>query len=90
MPTLEPWAVLADVADHLQVSDDTVLRWIASRNLPGHRMGRMWRFQLTEVDAWMRVLTSGRLDRGVSHDGHHACQRSSTVVPLGLQSFGSR
>ena len=54
MATLEPWAVLADVADHLQVSDDTVLRWIAHRDLPGLRVGRVWRFELTEVDTRVR------------------------------------
>jgi excisionase family DNA binding protein len=54
MSALEPWSVLADVAGHLQVSEDTVLRWIAHRELPGHRVGRVWRFKLTEVDSWVR------------------------------------
>lgn len=55
MPTPEPWSILADVAGHLQVSEDTVLRWIAKRHLPAHRVGRIWRFKLTEVDAWVRA-----------------------------------
>lgn len=54
MPTPEPWSILTDVAAHLQVSEDTVLRWIAKRRLPAHRVGRIWRFKLTEVDAWVR------------------------------------
>lgn len=33
MPTPEPWSILADVAGHLQVSEDTVLRWIANELL---------------------------------------------------------
>ena len=41
MPALEPWSVLADVAGHLHVSEDTVLRWIAQRKLPAHRVGRV-------------------------------------------------
>ena len=36
---LEPWSVLADVAGHLQASEYTVLRWIARRELPAHRVG---------------------------------------------------
>ena len=36
MTTPEPWSILADVAGHLQVSEDTVLRWIAKRKLPGY------------------------------------------------------
>jgi excisionase family DNA binding protein len=55
MPTPEPWSILADVAAHLQVSEDTVLRWIAKRKLPAHRVGRIWRFKLTEVDLWVRA-----------------------------------
>jgi excisionase family DNA binding protein len=55
MSTPEPWSILADVAGHLQVSEDTVLRWIAKRHLPAHRVGRIWRFKLTEVDAWVRA-----------------------------------
>lgn len=55
MPALEPWSVMADVANHLQVSEDTVLRWIANRKLPAHRVGRVWRFKLTEVDTWVRA-----------------------------------
>lgn len=54
MPALEQWSVLADVAGHLQVSEDTVLRWIAGRALPAHRVGRVWRFKLSEVDTWVR------------------------------------
>lgn len=54
MITPEPWSILADVAGHLQVSEDTVLRWIAKRKLPAHRVGRTWRFKISEVDAWVR------------------------------------
>ena len=42
MTTPEPWTILADIAGHLQVSEDTVLRWIAKRKLPAHRVGRSW------------------------------------------------
>jgi len=55
MTTPEPWSILADVAGHLQVSEDTVLRWIAKRKLPAHRVGRIWRFKISEVDAWVRA-----------------------------------
>jgi len=69
MSTPEPWSILADVAGHLQVSEDTVLRWIAKRKLPAHRVGRIWRYKLTEVDAWLRV------------GGHHADGTFGTVQP---------
>ena len=30
------------------------LRW-ADRGMPGHRIGRLWKFKLSEVDAWART-----------------------------------
>jgi len=55
VPKPEPWSILADVAGHLQVSEDTVLRCIAKRHLPAHRVGRNRRFKLTEADLWVRA-----------------------------------
>ncbi|TQE99805.1 MAG: helix-turn-helix domain-containing protein [Spiribacter salinus] len=51
--TTEPWATLQEVAEHLKVSEDTVHRWISSRAMPAHRIGRVWRFKLSQIDAWV-------------------------------------
>jgi excisionase family DNA binding protein len=53
--SVEPWVSLQDVAKHLQVAEDTVHRWIARKGLPAIKAGRVWRFKLTEVDAWLRT-----------------------------------
>lgn len=53
MPS-EPWVSVDDVAKHLGVVRDTVYRWIDSKGLPAHRVGRLWKFKLDEVDAWVR------------------------------------
>ncbi len=61
MPTVsDPWASVEDIADHLGVSKDTVYAWIAKRAMPAHRVGRLWKFQPSEVDAWVR--TGGAAD----------------------------
>lgn len=52
--TTESWATLQEVTEHLKVSEETIHRWMAARNLPTHRAGRVWRFKLTEIDAWVR------------------------------------
>ncbi len=52
----ESWVTLQQVAEYLQVSEDTIHRWMAAKGLPAHRVGRYWRFRLSEVDAW---VTSG-------------------------------
>jgi excisionase family DNA binding protein len=53
--TTEPWASVEDVAKHLGVAKDSVYRWIDTRDLPAHKIGRLWKFKLTEVDAWVRA-----------------------------------
>lgn len=50
----EAWATLAEVATHLQCAEETVHRWIRKKALPAHRLGRNWRFKLSEVDEWVR------------------------------------
>lgn len=53
------WLSVDEIASHLGISKDTVYAWIASRGLPGHRVGRLWKFQLAEVDAWVRSGQAG-------------------------------
>ena len=48
------WLSVAEVARHLGVARDTVYRWIDSRGMPAHRVGRFWKFQLSEVDEWVK------------------------------------
>jgi excisionase family DNA binding protein len=50
----EPWASVEDAAHHLGVAKDTIYRWIETRALPAHRVGRLWKFKLSEVDEWVR------------------------------------
>lgn len=54
MAEQEPWASVEDVAKHLGIAKDTVYRWIESKALPTHKIGRLWKFKLTEVDEWVR------------------------------------
>ncbi len=62
MASEEPWVGIADVAAHLHVAKDTVYRWVDTQGLPAHRVGRLFRFRLSEVDKWVKagVDESGR------------------------------
>ena len=51
----EPWVSVEQVAQHLDVAKDTVYRWREHRGLPAHRIGRLWKFKLSEVDDWVRA-----------------------------------
>jgi excisionase family DNA binding protein len=43
------------IARHLGVAKDSVYRWIDRRGLPAHRIGRLWKFKVSEVDEWVRA-----------------------------------
>jgi excisionase family DNA binding protein len=51
----EPWSSVEQVAAHLGVVQDSIYRWIEGRGLPAHKVGRLWKFKLSEVDEWVRV-----------------------------------
>ena len=51
----EPWVSVDEVARHLGIARDSVYRWIDNRGLPAHKIGRLWKFKLSEVDDWVRT-----------------------------------
>lgn len=51
----ESWVSVDEVAKHLGIAKDTVYRWIESKSLPAHRVGRLWKFKLSQVDAWIEA-----------------------------------
>ena len=51
----ERWVSVDDVAAHLGVTKDSVYRWIDKRGLPAHKIGRLWKCKLSEVDAWVEA-----------------------------------
>lgn len=50
----EKWSSLDEIAEHLGVSKDTVYRWIANKKMPAHKIGRLWKFKVSEVDYWVK------------------------------------
>lgn len=50
----EPWVSADDIASHLGVTKDTVYSWIADKRMPAHKVGRLWKFKVTDVDDWVR------------------------------------
>jgi excisionase family DNA binding protein len=51
----EPWVTAEQVALHLGVVKETVYRWRERKALPASRVGRLWKFKLSEVDDWVRA-----------------------------------
>lgn len=48
------WLSVDEIAEYLGVSKDTVYTWVTSKGMPGHRVGRLWKFKRDDVDAWVR------------------------------------
>lgn len=46
---------MEDVAAHLKVAKESIYRWVDSKGFPAHRVGRLLRFKLSEVDEWVTV-----------------------------------
>ena len=55
MTEQEAWASVDAVAKHLGIAKDTVYRWIDSKGMPAHKVGRLWKFKLSQVDAWIEA-----------------------------------
>lgn len=50
----EKWVGIGEVAQHLDVNKDTIRNWIKKTDIPAHRIGRQWKFKLSEVDDWVK------------------------------------
>lgn len=66
MASEEGWVGIGDVAAHLSVGKDSIYRWVDSKDFPAHRVGRLLRFRLSEVDEWVKA---GGGNRPKTHQG---------------------
>ena len=54
--TTEKWSSLEEIAEHLGVSKDTIYRWISTKQMPAHKVGKLWKFKISEIDKWVTVF----------------------------------
>ena len=50
----EKWVDIDEVADYLGVAKDTIRNWIKKTEIPAHKIGRKWKFKISEIDAWVK------------------------------------
>ncbi|WP_028975450.1 helix-turn-helix domain-containing protein [Spirochaeta cellobiosiphila] len=48
------WHSVEEVAEYLGVKKDTLYKWIQRKDIPAHKLGRLWKFKLKEVDEWVK------------------------------------
>lgn len=66
----EPWITVDQVAAHLGVAKDAVCRWIEAKSLSAPRVGRLWKFKLSDFDRWVMG--------GMAAEGAAALPKKST------------
>ncbi|HUU20062.1 MAG TPA: helix-turn-helix domain-containing protein [Sedimentisphaerales bacterium] len=48
-----------DVAEYLRIKSSTVYEWASNGKLPGVKIGRLWRFERSEIEKWVRENRQG-------------------------------
>ena len=63
------WLSVDEIAAYLGIKRDTVYTWISEKQMPAHRMGRLWKFRKEEVDEWVKTGGAGDNEQGQTLDG---------------------
>ena len=66
-----------EIAAHLGIKRDTVYKWISERKMPGHKIGRLWKFNKAEVDEWVKA---GGADDHRASEGRKSRKRCQNQV----------
>lgn len=51
---VETWVGIGEAATHLGVTKETIRNWIKKTDIPAHRIGKLWKFKLSELDEWVK------------------------------------
>ena len=51
---IERWVSMNEICEHLGIKRDTALKWILNKNMPAQKIGKLWKFKISEVDEWVK------------------------------------
>ena len=46
---------MSEMCKYLGISRDTALRWISTKNMPAHKIGKNWKFKISEIEEWVKI-----------------------------------
>ena len=52
--TTTRWYSVEEVAEHLGIKTTTLYKWLERKSMPAHKVGRLWKFKLEEIDEWVK------------------------------------
>ena len=55
----ERWLSMKEISEYLGVTRETIYKWIEDREMPGHLVGKFWKFKRDEVDVWVKSGKAG-------------------------------
>ena len=58
----EKWVSLEEIAAHTGLSKDTIRNYIKRGVIPFHRIGKQYKFKISEIDAWVESGQSAGID----------------------------
>ena len=47
------WLSVEEIAAYLGIKRETLYKWLAEKNMPAHKVGRLWKFRKDEIDEWV-------------------------------------
>ncbi|MDR1147360.1 MAG: helix-turn-helix domain-containing protein [Spirochaetaceae bacterium] len=59
--TKECWSSLEKTAEHIGVNKDTIRNWIEKGVIPAYKVGKQWKFKISEIDEWIRSGESAKI-----------------------------
>jgi len=57
---VENWISIDEAATHMGVTKDTIRNWIKKTDIPAHKVGKLWKFRISELDEWIKSGSSAK------------------------------
>ena len=62
---IEKWINLEEAAEYLGIKAVTIRDWIRKKKgIPAHKVGKQWKFKISELDLWIKSGKSADLKGG--------------------------
>jgi excisionase family DNA binding protein len=50
---METYLTIEELADYLKLAEQTIRRWVLNREIPFHKIKKVIRFRVSEIEAWI-------------------------------------
>jgi len=84
------WLSVDEVAEYLGIKRFTVYKWVQRLDLPARKIGRLLKFQKSEVDAWVEKQNSKHKAKGMTPEQimQRLEQNTNKIREFGVRRIG--